>query len=144
MPQSTIDPVMKRNGSDRIWRCHISTIHGGSAANIIPDDAVPTGTIRSFKPEVRAKLFAGIERTAKAVAAMSNAPEPEIKITEGIKAVINDPGVVATAEKVLKAAFGDKFRPTQPVTPSQDYLPLTNITNLVGLFRPAPSRSAAL
>ena len=49
---------------------------------------------------------------------MSNAPEPEIKITEGIKAVINDPGVVATAEKVLEAAFGDKFRPSPPVTPS--------------------------
>jgi hypothetical protein len=32
--------------------------------------------------------------------------------------VINDPGVVATAEKVLKAAFGDKFRPSPPVTPS--------------------------
>ena len=32
-------------------------------------------------------------------------------ITEGIKAVMNDPGVVATAEKVLKAAFGDKLRP---------------------------------
>ena len=79
------------------------------------------GTIRSFKPEVRAKMLAGIERTAKAVAAMSNAPEPVITITEGIKAVINDPGVVATAEKVLKAAFGDKLRPIPPVTPSEDY-----------------------
>ena len=28
----------------------------------------------------------------------------DIKIIEGVKAVINDPGVVATAEKVLKAA----------------------------------------
>ena len=27
----------------------------------------------------------------------------------------------ATAEKVLKAAFGDKFRPIPPVTPSEDY-----------------------
>ena len=30
---------------------------------------------------------------------MSNAPVPDIKITEGTKAVINDPGVVGTAEK---------------------------------------------
>jgi len=57
---------------------------------------------------------------------MSNAPEPEIKITEGIKAVINDPGVVATAEKVLEAAFGDKFRPSPPVTPSEDYSEFIN------------------
>jgi hypothetical protein len=31
---------------------------------------------------VRAKMLAGIERTAEAVAAMSNALEPEIKITD--------------------------------------------------------------
>jgi hippurate hydrolase len=104
----------------------IGTIRGGTGANIIPDDVTLTGTIRSFKPEVRAKMLAGIERTAKAVAAMSNAPEPVIMITEGTKAVINDPGVVATAEKVLKAAFGDKFRPVPPVTPSEDYSEFVN------------------
>jgi metal-dependent amidase/aminoacylase/carboxypeptidase family protein len=104
----------------------IGAIHGGTAANIIPDDVVLSGTIRSFKPEVRAKMLAGIERTAKAVAAVSNAPEPEIKITEGVKAVINDPGVVATAEKVLKAAFGDKFRSSPPVTVSEDYSEFIN------------------
>jgi metal-dependent amidase/aminoacylase/carboxypeptidase family protein len=103
----------------------IGAIHGGTAGNIIPDDVVLAGTIRSFKPEVRAKMLAGIERTAKAVAAMSNAPEPEIK-TEGIKAVINDPGVVATAEKVLKAAFGEKFRSSPPATTSEDYSEFIN------------------
>jgi hippurate hydrolase len=84
------------------------------------------GTIRSFKPKVRARMLAGVERTAKAVAVMSNAPDPEIKITEGTKAVINDHGVVSTAEKVLKAAFGDKFRPSLPVTPSEDYSEFIN------------------
>jgi hippurate hydrolase len=49
-----------------------------------------------------------------------------VTITEGIKAVINDPGVVATAEKVLKAAFGDKLRPIPPVTPSEDYSEFIN------------------
>ncbi len=79
------------------------------------------GTIRTFKPNVRAKMHEGIERTAKAVAAMAGAPEPEVQIAEGAKAVINDAGVVATAEKVLKAAFGDKIRQTPPGTPSEDY-----------------------
>jgi metal-dependent amidase/aminoacylase/carboxypeptidase family protein len=58
-------------------------------------------------------------------AAMSDAPAPEIKITEGAKAVMNDPGVVATAEKVLKAAFGDK-RPSPPGTPSEDFSEFIN------------------
>ena len=99
----------------------IGSLHAGTAANIIPDDAVLLGTIRTFKPDVRAKMHEGIERTAKAVAAMANAPEPEIQISEGIKAVVNDAAVVATAEKVLNAAFGDKFRVAPPVTPSEDF-----------------------
>jgi metal-dependent amidase/aminoacylase/carboxypeptidase family protein len=66
-------------------------------------------------------MLAGIERTAKAVAAMSDAPAPDFRITEGAKAVMNDPGVVATAEKVLKQAFGDKFALSPPGTPSEDF-----------------------
>src|SRR6516225_10012338 len=141
-PEATIDPVMmaarfvvdvqsvvsREKDPSEFGVVSIGAIHGGTAENIIPDDVVLAGTIRSFKPEVRAKMLAGVERTAKAVAAMSNAPEPEIKISPGggAKAVINDPGVVATAEKVLKAAFGDKFRPSPPVTASEDYSEFIN------------------
>ena len=82
---------------------------------------------------------------------MSNAPG-EIKITEGAKAVINDPGVVATAEKVLKAAFGDKFRSSPPVTTSEDYSEFINagapsMFFNIGVYEPervaAARRSAA-
>ena len=99
----------------------IGAIHGGTAGNIIPDQVRLFGTIRSFKPEVRAKLHAGIERTAKAAAAMSDAPAPDIKIVEGTKPIMNDPDVVAATADVLKAAFGDKFRVSPPVTGSEDF-----------------------
>jgi amidohydrolase len=139
-PHVTIDPVMmaarfvvdvqsvvsREKDPTEFGVVSFGTIQGGSAANIIPDEVVLTGSIRTYKPEVRVKLIAGIERTAKAVAAMSNAPEPEVKITVGLKAVINDPAVVATAEKVLKTAFGDKFRPIPPVMPSEDYSEFIN------------------
>src|ERR1700724_2230347 len=122
-PQSTIDPVMiaarfvvdvqsvisREKDPTEFSVISIGAIHGGTAGNIIPDDALVVGTIRTFKPEVRAKMLAGIERTAKAVAAMADAPPPDIKLDEGAKAVVNDPAVVAAAEKVLKAAFGDKI-----------------------------------
>ncbi len=48
----------------------VTQIHGGEALNIIPDDAILRGTIRSFKPEVQAlveksirRVCAGIEST---------------------------------------------------------------------------------
>jgi hippurate hydrolase len=99
----------------------IGAVHSGTAGNIIPDDALLLGTIRSFKPEVRTRMLAGIERTARAVAAMSDAPAPLIQLTEGTKAVINDPELVATAEKALKAAFGERLRLTPPNTTSEDF-----------------------
>jgi hippurate hydrolase len=52
--------------------------------------------------------------------------EPEIKITEGAKAVVNDAEVVDTAAKVLKAAFGDNIRTSPPGTPSEDYSEFIN------------------
>jgi hippurate hydrolase len=135
MPQATIDPVMmasrfvvdvqsvisREKDPTEFGVVSIGSLHAGTAGNIIPDEVVLLGTIRTFKPDVRAKMHDGIERTAKAVAAMANAPAPDIKITEGTKAVVNDAAVVATAEKVLKAAFGDKFRTAPPVTASEDF-----------------------
>jgi hippurate hydrolase len=134
-PQATIDPVMiaarfivevqsvisREKDPTEFAVVSIGAIQSGTVGNIIPDEAVLQGTIRTFKPQVRTKLHAGIERVAKAAAAMSDAPAPDIRIVEGAKAVINDPAVVATAEKALKAAFGDKFRITPPGTPSEDF-----------------------
>jgi amidohydrolase len=134
-PQATIDPVMiaarfivdvqsvisREKDPTEFAVVSVGAIQSGTVGNIIPDDATLLGTIRTFKPAVRAKLLAGIERTAKAAAAMSDAPAPDIIITEGAKAVINDPALVATAEKVLKAAFGEKLRLTPPRTPSEDF-----------------------
>jgi amidohydrolase len=134
-PQTTIDPVMiaarfivdvqsvisREKDPTEFGVLSIGAIHGGTAGNIIPDTVFLAGTIRSFKPEVRAKMWAGIERTAKQAAAMSDAPPPDIRITEGTKAVMNDPDVVAAATKVMKLAFGDKLRPSPPITASEDF-----------------------
>jgi hippurate hydrolase len=134
-PQNTIDPVMmaarfvvdvqsvvsREKDPTEFGVVTVGSIHAGTVGNIIPDEAIVVGTIRSYKPQVRDKMLAGIERTAKAVAAMANAPEPEIKMDEGAKAVVNDSAVVGSAEKVLNAAFGDKFFATPPGTASEDY-----------------------
>jgi amidohydrolase len=139
-PQLTVDPVMmaarfvvdvqsvisREKDPTEFGVVSIGAIHGGTAENIIPDDVLLLGTIRTFKPEVRAKMLAGIERTAKSVAAMSDAPAPEIRIEEGAKAVMNDPAVVETAAKVLQVAFGDKFRTSPPGTPSEDFSEFIN------------------
>ncbi|MBB4397739.1 amidohydrolase [Bradyrhizobium sp. ERR14] len=140
IPQATIDPVMmasrfvvdvqsvisREKDPTEFGLVTIGAIHAGTAGNIIPDEARVIGTIRSFKPQVRARMLAGIERTAKAVAAMADAPAPEIHLDEGTKAVVNDAGVVGQAERVLKAAFGDKFNVSPANTTSEDYSEYVN------------------
>jgi amidohydrolase len=140
VPQATIDPVMmaarfivdvqsvisREKDPTEFGVVSIGSIHAGTVGNIIPDEAVLYGTIRTFKPNVRAKMNEGIDRTAKAVAAMAGAPVPDVAISEGAKAVINDAGVVATAEKVLKVAYGENIQQTPPGTPSEDYSEFIN------------------
>src|SRR5258705_3113655 len=115
-PQATIDPVMiaarfivdvqsvisREKDPTEFAVVSVGAIQSGTVGNIIPDDATLLGTIRTFKPAVRAKLLAGIERTAKAAAAVSDAPAPDIIITHGAHAGINGPPFVSNTENVPK------------------------------------------
>jgi amidohydrolase len=105
----------------------VGSIQGGSAGNIIPDSVTMRGTIRSYRQEVRQKMHDGIRRTAKAVAAMAGAPEPELQITAGGEAIVNDEGVVARTEAVFKQAFGaDNVKRVPPITASEDFSEFIN------------------
>lgn len=46
----------------------VTQIHGGEALNVIPDDAVLRGTIRTFKPDVQETVERSIERICAGVA----------------------------------------------------------------------------
>jgi hippurate hydrolase len=100
----------------------IGSIQAGSAGNIIPDQALLRGTIRTRDEAVRQKLLEGIRRTANAAAAMSGAPAPGVQLIPGGKLLVNDATVTARTEKVFKAAFGDRARyQPAPGNPSEDY-----------------------
>jgi len=105
----------------------VGAVQAGTVGNIIPDTAVLRGTIRSYKPEVRAKLLEGGRRTAKGEAMMAGAPEPEVALNEGGLAVVNSESVVATTEAVLKAALGPKnVMRVPPITASEDFSAFVN------------------
>lgn len=99
----------------------VGSIQGGTSGNIIPDNVALRGTIRSYDPTVRSRMHDGIRRTAAATAAMAGAPAPEIKITAGGDAVINDAALVERTEVALKAAFGAGVSRMPPITPSEDF-----------------------
>lgn len=135
-PHTTIDPVMmaarfivdvqsvisREKDAAKFGVVTIGSVQAGNAGNVIPDSAMVRGTIRSYDSDTRTRMLAGIERTARAVAMMANAPEPRIRLIEGPKAVINDEALAARSGAVLKAAFGDKARlMAEPGSASEDY-----------------------
>jgi hippurate hydrolase len=135
-PHTTIDPVMmaahfivdvqsvisREKDASKFGVITIGSVEAGKAGNVIPDTATVRGTIRSYDNGTRSKMLAGIERTARAVAMMANAPAPGIRLSEGAKAVINDDALAARSGAVLRAAFGDKARlMSGPGSASEDY-----------------------
>ena len=85
----------------------IGSFHAGSVSNIISDHADLQLTLRSYDPDVRKVINAGVERTARAAAEMARAPAPDISHSFTSNPVINDPALAAATAARLKSALGD-------------------------------------
>ncbi|EKQ56814.1 MULTISPECIES: M20 family metallopeptidase [unclassified Clostridium] len=67
----------------------VTTFHAGRKSNIIPEEAIITGTIRSACSEQVENIFNRIKRTATGIASASDA-EAHVEGGLGIFAVVND------------------------------------------------------
>jgi hippurate hydrolase len=100
----------------------IGAIHGGTVGNIIPDTVQVRGTIRSYSPEVRAKLLDGVRRVANASASMAGAPAPDVQLIAGGAAIVNNEELVRKTEAVFRDAFGPANAQRMPaMTASEDF-----------------------
>ncbi len=102
----------------------VGSIHGGTRRNIIPNEVELKLTVRSFKPEVRAKLLAAISRIAKAEAAAAGAPEePRIVVSPtGYTATYNDLWLARQVTAAFESAFGKaNVVDLPPVLGSEDF-----------------------
>jgi hippurate hydrolase len=79
----------------------VGSFHAGTKHNIISDHADLQITVRSNDTATRNLLIAGIERTAKGIAAANGAPEPIVKVSESTPVTIND----APLARRINAAF---------------------------------------
>jgi hippurate hydrolase len=101
----------------------IGYIQAGTKNNIIPDEAQMGLTVRSYKPDVRNHLLAGIERVAKAEAMAAGAEKmPKIEKYESTSAVYNDPVLTQHLAATLEGVLGKGTVVTEePIMTSEDY-----------------------
>ena len=85
----------------------IGTIQAGSAPNVIAEEAVLEGSIRSTRPEVRVHLHKGIKRMATAVGDLHNA-DVGVSISEGYPPVVNTRHETQVAYQAARSVVGDK------------------------------------
>jgi len=84
----------------------ITSIHGGSATNIIPEMVEMKGTLRSFDPEWREQAMIMIKEHSEQLCAMHGAT-CEVKILRGYPAVHNHEGAATFAINTAKGLFGE-------------------------------------
>ena len=99
----------------------IGSFHGGVRSNIIPDEVVMLGTIRSLDATMRDDIHARIRRTAENIAASAGATA-RVTITTGYPIVYNDPALTEAAAATLRRVAGAKnARVVNPVLGAEDF-----------------------
>jgi amidohydrolase len=102
----------------------VGAIHGGTRANIIPDEVKLDLTVRSYKDEVQRHLIAAIERIAKAEAAAAAAPrEPTVEVEPAeARSTWNDPALTKRLVPAISRALGpDRVLEAPPVMGAEDF-----------------------
>lgn len=114
----------------------VGSIHGGTKANIIPDEVKLQLSVRSYRPEVRQALREGITRIAKAESVAARSPrEPLIKIEEGPNAVLNDPDTTGRLAAALSNTLGaGNVLETERVMGAEDFGELSRAGGFPGVM----------
>lgn len=98
---SPLDPVVVTVGK----------IEGGTKRNIIPDEVKLYLTVRTFKPEVRARVLESIQRIPRGLALAAGVPEDRAPVYEplgheSVAATFNDPALTARLVKSIGGELG--------------------------------------
>jgi hippurate hydrolase len=119
-PHRGIDPVMVAVQIAQAWQTIISReknpletavlsitqIHAGSATNVIPDDAVLIGTVRTFTTEVLDLVERRMGEIAQGVAAAFNA-SVDFSFKRNYPPLVNHAAQTAFAIEAMKAVVGE-------------------------------------
>ncbi len=135
-PQQCRDPIMAATAMVQAFQTILSrntdaldqlvisvaTIQGGTAFNIIPDTCSFTGTVRTFRPEVKEMVIARMEEVVGGTAAAFGV-SAELDYIRGYPPTVNDAAQVDFAARVAADVVGaDAVTPDQPPQmPAEDF-----------------------
>jgi amidohydrolase len=99
----------------------VSTIHGGTAFNIIPEEITMTGTIRTHEKGIRARVHRLMDQVIKGVCE-ANGAEYTLNIRPGAPVTYNEPELTDWSVGILRSIMGDRrILEMPPVMGSEDF-----------------------
>jgi hippurate hydrolase len=140
-PHKTKDPIVLAAEIINAWQTIVSrennpldpvvitvgSIHGGTKHNIIPDEVKMQITVRTYKPKVRERVLADIDRIAKGCAAAAGIPPdlaPIVSVSKDFvaPAMYNNPELTKRLIAVWKKSLGDEnVEILDPVMGGEDF-----------------------
>jgi len=111
----------------------VGRISGGVRYNVIPDQVMMEGTIRTFDPDMREYIHGAIERTAKLIAESAGA-EAEVGIEQGPPPLQNNAELTSMIMPALERASGHPVHSIQPQTVAEDFAEYGRVTPAVFVF----------
>ena len=102
----------------------VGSIHGGTKANIIPNEVKLQLTVRTYTDEVRKQVLDAIQRIAEGHAKTAGAPKPSVEVDLGefTPALVNDRELTEGTMALFREVFGeDKVAPREPVMGGEDF-----------------------
>ena len=98
----------------------VGAIHGGIAANIIPDSVTFRGTVRTLHDPARDAAEAGIKRLCAGAEAGMRV-RCAVTYQRGVPSLINDDRVIDPTIAAVRAQLGDVVREGQPSMGAEDF-----------------------
>ncbi len=99
----------------------IGSIQGGTRYNIIPNEVVMEGTIRTFDPEMRKQIHKKVNLTATSIA-LAAGTTADVTIGKDGPITFNDPSLTSRmTESLRRVSAGRCDANTPPVTTSEDF-----------------------
>jgi carboxypeptidase Ss1 len=133
-PHQTIDPVfiasqvitalqgIRSRMLDPVQPAVVSvcSVHSGTRYNIVPDEAVLEGTMRTVDEPTRKKVASLIPRIARSVCQTFGA-DCVVEMKEGYPVTQNDPGVTTSVVRLLESMPGTKTIEVPPLMVAEDF-----------------------
>ena len=98
----------------------VCTVHSGTRNNVIPDDAVLEGTMRTVNEATKRRVASLIRRISHSVCKTFGA-RCEVEMEDAYPVTVNDPEVEAEVYRLLSTIRGTKTREVPPLLVAEDF-----------------------